>query len=89
MRVLSGDESLGKSVARCGDADVEVDDNCNAERQIIQRHCTLFGVVAITKKMKEARLRWFGRVLRGEKNSVVKTATKLDVSGQGFAGWTT
>ncbi|KAK6738287.1 hypothetical protein RB195_020414 [Necator americanus] len=34
------DESLGKSVARYGDADVEVDDRCNAKRESIQRHCT-------------------------------------------------
>ncbi|ETN84106.1 hypothetical protein NECAME_07054 [Necator americanus] len=30
--------------------------------------------------MKEARLRWFGHVLRREKNSVAKTALKVDVS---------
>ncbi|KAK6738397.1 hypothetical protein RB195_020483 [Necator americanus] len=38
MRVLVDDESLGKSAARCGDADVEVDDRCNAKRESIQRH---------------------------------------------------
>ncbi|KAK6744162.1 hypothetical protein RB195_011085 [Necator americanus] len=31
--------------------------------------------------MKEARLRWFGHVLRREEDSVAKTALKLDVSG--------
>ncbi|ETN79661.1 hypothetical protein RB195_026346 [Necator americanus] len=42
---------------------------------------SIFGVIPITEKMKEARLRWFGHVLRREKDSVVKTALKLDVSG--------
>ncbi|KAK6751620.1 hypothetical protein RB195_003189 [Necator americanus] len=62
---LADNESLGKSAARYGDADVEVDDS----------------VVLITEKMKEARLRWFGHVLRREEDSVAKTALKLDVSG--------
>ncbi|KAK6730227.1 hypothetical protein RB195_006969 [Necator americanus] len=30
-----------KSAARYGDADVEVDDRCNAKRESIQRHCAL------------------------------------------------
>ncbi|KAK6741571.1 hypothetical protein RB195_009438 [Necator americanus] len=42
---------------------------------------SIFGVVPITEKMKEARLRWFGYVLRREEDSVAKTALKLDVSG--------
>ncbi|KAK6748663.1 hypothetical protein RB195_001338 [Necator americanus] len=43
---------------------------------------SIFGVVPITEKMKEARLRWFGHVLRREEDSVAKkTALKLDVSG--------
>ncbi|KAK6757324.1 hypothetical protein RB195_015258 [Necator americanus] len=41
MRVLADDESLGKSAARYGDADVKVDDRCNAKRESIQRHCAL------------------------------------------------
>ncbi|KAK6762963.1 hypothetical protein RB195_023610 [Necator americanus] len=41
---------------------------------------SIFGVVPITEKM-EARLRWFGHVLRREENSAAKTALKLDVSG--------
>ncbi|KAK6762979.1 hypothetical protein RB195_023618 [Necator americanus] len=41
---------------------------------------SIFGVVPTTEKM-EARLRWFGHVLRREENSVAKTALKLDVSG--------
>ncbi|KAK6744940.1 hypothetical protein RB195_011575 [Necator americanus] len=41
---------------------------------------SIFGVVPITEKMKEARLRWFGHVLRREEDSVAKTALKLDVS---------
>ncbi|KAK6745004.1 hypothetical protein RB195_011613 [Necator americanus] len=42
---------------------------------------SIFGVVPITEKMKEAQLRWFGHVLRREEHSVAKTALKLDVSG--------
>ncbi|KAK6738521.1 hypothetical protein RB195_020555 [Necator americanus] len=41
---------------------------------------SIFGVVPITEKMKEARLR-SGHVLRREEDSVAKTALKLDVSG--------
>ncbi|KAK6749797.1 hypothetical protein RB195_002043 [Necator americanus] len=81
MRVLADDESLGKSAARYGDADVEVDDRCNAKRESNDTVRSIFGVVPITEKMKEARLRWFGHVLRREEDSVAKTALKLDVSG--------
>ncbi|KAK6751142.1 hypothetical protein RB195_002860 [Necator americanus] len=42
---------------------------------------SIFGVVPITEKMKEARLRRFGHVLRREEDSVAKTALKFDVSG--------
>ncbi|KAK6726977.1 hypothetical protein RB195_004962 [Necator americanus] len=35
---------------------------------------SIFGVVPITEKMKEARLRWFGYVLRREEDSVAKTS---------------
>ncbi|KAK6760556.1 hypothetical protein RB195_021861 [Necator americanus] len=42
---------------------------------------SIFGVVQITEKMKEAQMRWFGHVLRREEESVAKTALKLDVSG--------
>ncbi|KAK6732675.1 hypothetical protein RB195_016818 [Necator americanus] len=46
------------------------------------------GVVPITEKMKEARLRWFGHVLRREENSVAKTALKLDVlDGRSTIRW--
>ncbi|KAK6743513.1 hypothetical protein RB195_010652 [Necator americanus] len=44
---------------------------------------SIFGVAPITNKMKEARLRWFGHVLRRQENSVATTALKLDVSGVG------
>ncbi|KAK6736448.1 hypothetical protein RB195_019247 [Necator americanus] len=46
----------------------------------LKEKVSIFGVVPITEKMKEARLRWFGHVLR-EEDSVAKTALKLDVSG--------
>ncbi|KAK6760934.1 hypothetical protein RB195_022125 [Necator americanus] len=42
---------------------------------------SIFGIVPITEKMNEARLRWFGEVLRREEDSVAKTVLKLDVSG--------
>ncbi|KAK6744983.1 hypothetical protein RB195_011597 [Necator americanus] len=42
---------------------------------------SIFGAVPITEEMKEARLKWFGHVLRREEDSVAKTALKLDVSG--------
>ncbi|KAK6754309.1 hypothetical protein RB195_013359 [Necator americanus] len=41
---------------------------------------SIFRVVPINGKMKEARLGWFGCVLQREKNSVAKTALKLDVT---------
>ncbi|KAK6744616.1 hypothetical protein RB195_011379 [Necator americanus] len=81
MRVLADDESLGR-VLRYGDADVEVDDRCNAKEKVSNDTVrSIFGVVPITEKMKQARLRWFGHVLRREEDSVAKTALKLDVSG--------
>ncbi|EYC36369.1 hypothetical protein Y032_0903g2962 [Ancylostoma ceylanicum] len=40
-----------------------------------------FGVAPIIDKMREARLRWFGHVLRGEGGSVAKTALTLEVKG--------
>ncbi|KAK6737445.1 hypothetical protein RB195_019880 [Necator americanus] len=42
---------------------------------------SIFGVAPVTEKIKEARVRWFGHVLRREENSVAKTALKLEVSG--------
>ncbi|KAK6755839.1 hypothetical protein RB195_014306 [Necator americanus] len=47
---------------------------------------SIFDVVPITEKMKEARLRWFGHVLRREEDSVAKTALKLGVSGVRLRG---
>ncbi|EYB91435.1 hypothetical protein Y032_0206g1991 [Ancylostoma ceylanicum] len=40
-----------------------------------------FGVAPITTKMREARLRWLGRVCRREEESVTKTALNLNVKG--------
>ncbi|KAK6730203.1 hypothetical protein RB195_006956 [Necator americanus] len=59
MRMLADDESLGKSVTRYGDADVKVDNRCNAKRETLSNDTvrSIFGVVPITEKMKEARLR--------------------------------
>ncbi|KAK6742586.1 hypothetical protein RB195_010067 [Necator americanus] len=57
-----------------------LDDRCKKEKVSNDTVRSIFGVVPITEKMKEARLRWFGHVLRREEDSVVKTALKLDVS---------
>ncbi|KAK6735369.1 hypothetical protein RB195_018526 [Necator americanus] len=82
MRVLANDESLGKSVARYGDADVEVDDRCNAKDKVSNDNIrSIFDVVPITEKTKKMRLRWFSHVLMREENSVAKTALKFEVSG--------
>ncbi|KAK6735651.1 hypothetical protein RB195_018712 [Necator americanus] len=48
---------------------------------------SIFGVIPITEKMKEARLRWFSHVLRREEDSVAETALKLDVSGMRVYVW--
>ncbi|EPB66429.1 hypothetical protein ANCCEY_14480 [Ancylostoma ceylanicum] len=39
-----------------------------------------FGVAPITTKMREARLRWLGRVCRREEESVTKTALNLNLT---------
>ncbi|VDP45902.1 unnamed protein product [Heligmosomoides polygyrus] len=41
-----------------------------------------FGVVPIADKMREARLRWHGHVLRGKEDSVRKIGLELEVSGK-------
>ncbi|VDP03022.1 unnamed protein product [Heligmosomoides polygyrus] len=41
-----------------------------------------FGVAPIADKMREARLRWYGLVLRGEENSVRKIALNFEVIGK-------
>ncbi|VDO78014.1 unnamed protein product [Heligmosomoides polygyrus] len=41
-----------------------------------------FGVVPIADKMREARLRWYGHVLRGKEDSVRKIRLELEVSGK-------
>ena len=40
------------------------------------------GVAPITKKMREARLRWYGHVIRSEENSVAARAMHLHVQGK-------
>ncbi|KAK6756303.1 hypothetical protein RB195_014609 [Necator americanus] len=65
MRVLADDESLGKSVARYGDADVEVDGGITLTEKVSNDTVrSIFGVVPITEKIKEARLKWFGPKIR-------------------------
>ena len=39
------------------------------------------GVAAITDKLRESRLRWFGHVVRAPAGSVVQTAMQLEVPG--------
>ncbi|VDO24127.1 unnamed protein product [Heligmosomoides polygyrus] len=41
-----------------------------------------FGVAPIADKMREARLRWYDHVLRGEEDSVRKIGLELEVSGK-------
>ncbi|VDO66694.1 unnamed protein product [Heligmosomoides polygyrus] len=41
-----------------------------------------FGVAPIADKMPEARLRWYGHVLRGKADSVRKIGFELEVSGK-------
>ncbi|VDO93353.1 unnamed protein product [Heligmosomoides polygyrus] len=41
-----------------------------------------FGVAPISDKMREARLRWYGHVLRGKEDSVRKIGLELEVSGK-------
>ncbi|VDP01548.1 unnamed protein product [Heligmosomoides polygyrus] len=41
-----------------------------------------FAVAPISGKMREARLRWYGHVLRGEEDSVRKIGLKFEVSGK-------
>ncbi|EYC21300.1 hypothetical protein Y032_0019g3737 [Ancylostoma ceylanicum] len=43
---------------------------------------SLFGVAPITAKMREARLRWYGHVLRSDKNSVAKSTMNITVEGR-------
>ncbi|VDO86619.1 unnamed protein product [Heligmosomoides polygyrus] len=40
------------------------------------------GVAPIADKMREARLRWYGHVLRGKEDSVRKIGLELEVSGK-------
>ncbi|VDP13257.1 unnamed protein product [Heligmosomoides polygyrus] len=44
--------------------------------------CKKFGVSPIADKMREARLRWYGHVLRGKEDSVRKIGLELEVSGK-------
>ncbi|VDO85005.1 unnamed protein product [Heligmosomoides polygyrus] len=41
-----------------------------------------FGVAPIADKMCEARLRWYGHVLRGNEDSVRKIGLEVEVSGK-------
>ncbi|VDO65369.1 unnamed protein product [Heligmosomoides polygyrus] len=41
-----------------------------------------FGVASITDKMREARLRWYGHVLRGKEDSVRKIGLNFEVIGK-------
>ncbi|EYC13548.1 hypothetical protein Y032_0043g779 [Ancylostoma ceylanicum] len=43
---------------------------------------SMFGVALITAKMREARLRWYGHVLRSEDSSVAKSAVNTTVEGR-------
>ncbi|VDO26024.1 unnamed protein product [Heligmosomoides polygyrus] len=45
-----------------------------------------FGVAPIADKMWEARLRWYGHVLRGKEDSVRKIVLNFEVIGKGPKG---
>ncbi|VDP40514.1 unnamed protein product [Heligmosomoides polygyrus] len=45
-----------------------------------------FGVAPIAEKMREARLRWYGHVLRRKEDSVRKMGHKLEVSRKRLEG---
>ncbi|KIH64272.1 hypothetical protein ANCDUO_05419 [Ancylostoma duodenale] len=57
-----------------------LDHICNGD--IRQR----FGFAPIMGKLREARLRWFDRVLRADSNSVCKVGFNLDVAGKRAKG---
>ncbi|EYC05373.1 hypothetical protein Y032_0082g1543 [Ancylostoma ceylanicum] len=42
----------------------------------------MFGVAPIVAKMREARLHWYGHVLRSDDNSVTKSAMNITVEGR-------
>jgi len=42
----------------------------------------MLGVCPIQLKMREARLRWYGHVMRLEEDSVVRTALRIDPPGR-------
>ncbi|VDO75394.1 unnamed protein product [Heligmosomoides polygyrus] len=52
--------------------------DCIRNDVILQR----FGIASIADKMSEARLRWYGHVLRGKVGSVRKIGLELEVSGK-------
>ncbi|VDP08233.1 unnamed protein product [Heligmosomoides polygyrus] len=45
-----------------------------------------FGVAPIADKMREARLRWYGHVLRGKEDSVRKIGLNFEVIGKRSRG---
>ncbi|EYC26019.1 hypothetical protein Y032_0011g1515 [Ancylostoma ceylanicum] len=46
----------------------------------------MFGVAPITAKMREARLRWYGHVLRSDASLVAKSAMNTTVEGRTLRG---
>ncbi|VDP33479.1 unnamed protein product [Heligmosomoides polygyrus] len=46
-----------------------------------------FGVAPIADKMREARLRWYGHVLRGKEDSVRKIGLNFEVNGKRPRGY--
>ena len=41
-----------------------------------------YGVTPITRKLREARLRWYGHALRANDNSLAKTGLNIDIPGK-------
>ncbi|EYC37749.1 hypothetical protein Y032_0768g2191 [Ancylostoma ceylanicum] len=57
-----------------------LDSTCNED--VRQR----FGVAPITDKLRQARLRWYGHVLRADNDSVAKIGFNLSVTGKRSKG---
>ncbi|VDP10554.1 unnamed protein product [Heligmosomoides polygyrus] len=85
--VLACDEGNGKSNQRRGDEESALGGRSHAHglRNPKIRNDAIrqkFNVAPIADKMREARLRWHGRVLRGKEDSVRKIGLELEVSGK-------
>ncbi|EYC20644.1 hypothetical protein Y032_0021g336 [Ancylostoma ceylanicum] len=66
-----------------GNEDASLDSRDHTFGQSAKRKVrSMFGVAPITAKMREARLRWYGYVLRSDDSSVAKSAMNTTVEGR-------